>query len=384
MSRRQFSLLLVVTLVVAAIVLLLPGRTGQESGFTRTPFLPELQQQVNDLEWLRGRGAGDRIIATLVRAEDHWQVEEAHGYRADWERLRALLSDLAQAEIVEAKTRNPDYYDRLGVEDVAAADAGGLRIDFAEGSGLPGVIVGKRAEGRDGRYVRLADRAESALIDRSLDLPEAAADWLEKDIVDIADTEVVQVDIVHPDGERVTARKVSADDEHFELEGVPEDREIRSAWTVDSLANALGSLTLEDVAPQDRVAWDGAVEFALVTADGLRVEAALVAVQPAAAEADGKSAGEGAGADVAAAEHWIRLRAGLYQTALDSAVQAPGDIAGGEAGDDVVQEGQDPAERAAEINRRVEGWAYRIPKYKYDAMSKRLEDLLQAPAEEAS
>jgi hypothetical protein len=37
----------------------------------------------------------------------------------------------------------------------------------------------------------------------------------------------------------------------------------------------------------------------------------------------------------------------------------------------------DATQRAAEINRRVAGWAYRIRKYKYDSMSKHLEDLLQ-------
>lgn len=381
MSRKHFSWLLIVTAVVALVVLLLPGRTGQESGYTPAPFLPELQAQVNDLDWLRIRGAGDTVVATLQRADDHWRVAEAHGYRADWVRLRALLSDLVQAEIVEAKTDNPTYYDRLGVEDVTAPAAAGLQIEFAEGTGLPAVIVGKRAEGRGGRYARRADAPASALLDRNLDLPTAAKDWLETAIVDIADDEVVEVAIVHPDGERVAARKASADDEHFELQNVPEGREIRSAWTVDSLANALSALSLEAVAAQDDVEWDGAVQFALVTADGLRVEVEGVAVSP---EAAGDEAAESAAEAPAAppAEYWIRLQAGLYQTALESAVEAPDsrDVeTGGEDKDEAVV---DTTERATEINRRVSGWAYRVPKYKYDAMNKRLEDLLQAPPED--
>lgn len=365
MSRKHFSWLLVVTLVVAAVVLLLPGKTGRESGFTRTPFLPELEAQVNDLAWLRIRGAGATVVATLERADNHWRVEEFHGYRADWKRLRTLLADLSRAEIVEPKTDNPDYYDRLGVEDISAADAGGVRIEFAEATGLPAVIVGKRPDGRSGRYVRLANTAESALIDRDLDVPAAAEDWLEKDIVDVADSEVVEVEIVHSDGERVLARKASADDEHFELQGIPEGREIRSAWTIDSLANALASLTLEAVAPQEAVDWEDATRFALVTADGLRIEVEGVAV-----------GGEGNGGDGEAeaasspAEHWIRLQAGLYQTALDSAVETPAE--------DEADVAAGPEQRAAEINRRTSGWAYRVPKYKYDAMNKRMEDLLQA------
>ncbi|MDX1379760.1 MAG: DUF4340 domain-containing protein [Xanthomonadales bacterium] len=378
MSRKHFSWLLIVTAVVAVVVLLLPGRTGQESGYTRAPFLPELQAQVNELDWLRIRGAGGTVVATLERADDHWRVAEAHAYRADWERLRTLLSELAQAEIVEAKTDNPAYYDRLGVEDVTAPAATGLQIEFAEGTGLPAVIVGKRAEGRGGHYARRADAAASALLDRNLDLPAAAKDWLATAIVDIADDEVVEVAVVHPDGERVTARKASADDEHFELQNIPEGREIRSAWTVDSLANALSALSLEAVAPQDDVDWNDAVQFALVTADGLRVEVEGVATGLETAADEAAEAPPDV-SSVPAAEHWIRLQAGLYQTVLDSAVEAPatGDVEAG-GGDDAAT-AVDPTERAAEINRRVSGWAYRIPKYKYDAMSKRLEDLLQAP-----
>lgn len=363
MSRRHFSWLLVTTLVVAAAVLLVPGKTGKDNGFERAALLPGLQEQVNELNWLRVVGAGDAVIATLRRADDHWQVEELHGYRADWNRLRTLLADLARAEVIETKTANPDFYERLGVKDVSAPEATGVRIEFAEATGLPAVIIGKRAEGRDGRYARVQGEAASALIDRSLDLPGTREDWLDKAIVDIADSEVVEVEIRHADGERVLARKVSADDGNFQLQDIPEGREVRSAWTVDSLASGLSSLNLEAVVPAEAVDWSGAARFGLVTADGLRLDVDLAGLEPP------------EGGDEAAAEHWIRLQAGLYKTAVESAVEAPQAVAG-EAG-----EGASGAnERAAEINRRVSGWAYRIPKYKYDSMGKRLEDLLQQAA----
>ena len=304
-------------------MLLVPGKTGKESGFDQTLLLPGLQAQVNDLDRLDFTGAGGGKIATLRRSEGAWRVEEAAGYRADWERLRKLLADLAQAEIVEPKTANPEYYDRLGVEDVSRPDAGGTQIGFPEGSGLPAVIVGNRAQGRSGQYVRLAGAAASALIDRELDLPASASDWLEKDIVDISDSEVVEVDIVHPDGERIVARKASADDEDFALENIPEGREVRSAWTVNSLANSLSALTLEAVAEEGDVDWADATRFGLVTADSLRVDVEL-ASSSAPKEADeADEAGESGGS--ADSEHWIRLQAGLYQTALESAVETPDD-----------------------------------------------------------
>jgi len=354
MSRKHFSLLLAVTLVVAVLVMLIPGKTSRESDVEKTRLLPGMQEQVNELAWLRVTGAGGQTIVTLARGDGFWQVEQANGYQADWNQLRTLLADLAQTEIVERKTSNPDYYARLGVEDVSQPDAAGVLLEFDSASNLPAVIVGNRAQGRDGNYVRLKDAAESLLIDRSLEVPRDSMGWLDRNIIHIADTEVVEVEIVHADGERVLARKASADDENFALQDIPEGREIQSDWTVNAMANGLASLTLEKVAPADGFDWSAATRFGLVTADGLRVDADLIAVPMA------DEAGEGA------TEHWIRLQAGLYQTAVESAVTPP------EGSDETV-------ERAEKVNRRVHGWAYQIPKYKFDGMTKRMDDLLKKP-----
>jgi len=357
MSRKHFSLLLAVTLVVAVMVLLLPGKTSRKSDVEKTHLLPALQEQVNDLDWLRFTGAGGSVIATLVRGDGTWRVEEVHDYHADWNQLRTLLADLARAEIVEPKTANPVYYARLGVEDVSQTDATGVMLEFAAASGVPALVIGNRAQGRDGHYVRLKDAADSLLIDRSLEVPREAMGWLDQNIVHIADTEVVEVEIVHADGERIVARKTSADDENFVLQDIPEGREIQSDWAVDSLANGLASLTFEAVVPADGLDWSDATRFGLVTADGLRIDAELFGVGAKAA-----AVGENEQADL---EYWIRLQAGLYQTAVDSGVTPPQDA------DETVQ-------RADTINNRVGGWAYRIPKYKFDAMTKHMADLLRA------
>lgn len=353
MSRKHFSWLLMLTLVVAGVVLLVPGKTGKESIIEETRILPELEAQVNDIGWLRIISAGDVSVATLRREEEGWIVEEATGYRADWDRLRQLLSGLSQAEIIEAKTSNPEYYPRLSVEDVSSATAGGLKIEFSADSGLPALIAGKTAKGRDGQYVRLVDSAASALLDRDLGISGDRSDWLDKAIIDIADAEVVEVTINHPDGDAVRISKISADDENFDLQDIPEGREVRTEWTVNAPANALAALSLDDVVPDSRLDWSEPVRFSLLTADGLHIEVDLMAIA-------GQDAGEPAD------EHWMRLTAGLYTTALES-------------GEGQAATAPETAERAEIINGRVAGWAYKIPKYKFDSMVKRMEDLLQPP-----
>ena len=142
MSRKHFSWLLFLTFVVAGLVLMVPGKTSKESSIEQTVLLPGAAAQVNDIDWLRLTSGGKVTVTTLKREGSVWVVEEASAYRADWGRLKTLLTGLSQAEVVEAKTANPDYYPRLGVEDVSAPAAAGVMIEFSAGSGLPALIIG--------------------------------------------------------------------------------------------------------------------------------------------------------------------------------------------------------------------------------------------------
>jgi len=358
MSRRHFSWLLGITIVVAVAVLLVPGKTGREAVRESELLLPELAAQVNEVAWLRIVSAGNETVATLARQGNGWVVEESGGYRADWPKLKKLLADLAQAEIVEAKTATPAYYDRLGVEDVAAKEAGGILIEFDAASGIPALIVGNRAQGRSGRYVRLRHVEASALIDRDLEVPAERSAWMDRAVIDISDDEVVEVVITQADGAKLHIARASTDVENFTLQDIPDGREVRSDWTVNAPANALSGLTLEDVRPDGELDWSGAVQYRLVTADRLVIDAGLLQV---AADSGDESSQDA---------YWIRLQAGVYATAL---------AAGGDAEDSTERAGS----RAESLNSGFAGWAYRIPKYKYDAMVKRPEDLLK-PLQSAS
>jgi len=342
--------------VVAVLVLLFPGKTGRESSVEPSVLIPGMAEQVNDIEWVRLTAARDETIATLNRESGLWVVEEASSYRADWALVKMLLSALSQAEVIEVKTANPEYYSRLGVEEVASAEAGGVLVEFAEDTGLPALIIGNKAQGRNGQYARLRSSAESVLIDSEVDIPRQRSDWLESVIIDISDAEVVEFDIIHPDGESVKALKASADEENFKLQEVPDGRGIKSQWSVDAPANSLAALDLQDVVPEARFNWEDATRFRILTADGLVVDADLLAV-------DG---GQGEGSQ---SRYWIRLAAGVYTTGVGTTPAA--------GADDVTT-----TARADEINSRVSGWAYEIPAYRYETMVRRMDELLAAAESE--
>ena len=330
MSKRHFSYLLIVAVVVAIAVVLVPSKTGQQAERESGPFLPELAERVNDVVLIRVSANGGAEVLNLERRDSTWVVQESSGYPADWSVLKPLLANLSQAVVLEEKTSNPEYYHRLGVEDPGSEDSASKLIEFPGEETIPAVIVGNRAQGREGQYLRLQGEARSVLIDRTLTLPLNSTGWLAREIVDIADDDVVSVRVTHADGELVEITRPSSDVTDFTLLNIPEGREAASTWTVNQVAGVFSGLELEDAAPVDDIDWSDAGELVLTTSAGLEVKALMKEDE----------------------EHrWLRVEAN----------------------------GSDQAES---INQRVTGWAYRIPLYKFDAMNKRMDDVLLALEEE--
>ena len=347
MSKKHFSVLLLVTVVVAVLVLLIPGRTARENAFQKHRLLPGLAALVNDIEYVRLIGAGGETIATMNRHGGNWLVAESSDYRADWTVLRQLLSDLAAAEVIERKTSNPELYTRLGVEDVGGPDAAGVLIGFAEETGLPSLIVGNKAQGRQGHYVRFSGSDQSALIDRALTVPGDMQQWLEREIIDIQQAELVEISVTHPDGEQIVLKKASADDTDFELQKIPAAREVKSNWTVNSIGGGMAALRLDAVVRASDVDWSDAVKISVLTADGLQVSAQLVSKED---------------------QHWISLSASVYRPARSQELVEA---------DVETHAPLEPTERVNRITDRVSGWAYAIPQYKAEVLMKRMDDLLK-------
>ena len=345
--KRGFIYLLAATiLALVAVAVLVPGKQPAEDSTVNDLLLPYLASRVNDIDRVDIISAGNTIVATITRAAGHWQIEQMDGYRADWPKLRGLLAGLAQARIVEAKTDKPEYYARLGVDDIASEDAASVLVRFGSANTTTGILIGHQAQGRPGQYARLQDSAASVLLDRALDVSAEPLDWVDKRIIDINASEVAEVEILHPEGGRVLVIKISADQTDFDLAGLPPGREIQSSWAVNSLGSALSLLDLVSVRPADSVDWQGAVRMRLLMFSGLEIMAEMV-------EADG--------------HYLVRMNASHPASeVVNSGTEAIAQQAAIEV-DNMV----------SDINQRVNGWAYGIVKYKFEALVKTQEDILK-------
>ena len=369
MNRR---LLLILGLITAAAVALatLTGRDrhAEETSASSAELVPGLSHAINQVERIRLTAPeGDGVI-TIVRHRDGWTVAERDGYPVDAGQVRQLLIRLSEARTLEEKTADPAFYDRLGVADVTAESGSGVLIEL-EGGVDASLIVGKQ-EPRSGRgtYVRRSESSGSLLVNQILEPGTTIADWVVRDIVDIPETAVARIDVLHADGDKVHVRRDESGT--FVLANLPEERELSAAGGPSTMARALTGLRLDDVrAAADDEPPEDATTARFITEDGRELTARLwqqddtrlMAMQVSRAEPD-----EDAGDLVA-----------------EGMPDEDGDAGAADSGSgSEEQPAQVPDAELRVQNERLSGWTFTIPAWKSDQINRRLEDLL-APAPES-
>ena len=142
MGPRVFLGLLAVTVIAAAAALLtaLTQPTAAPVRYVDEPAFPALRDNPDAVAKVALTTPAGSF--TLVRETgDRWSALERFGYPVDDDQVRALIVALADMRLIEAKTRLPERYGRLEVEDVegqgreVAAAARGKRRRQGSGRG---------------------------------------------------------------------------------------------------------------------------------------------------------------------------------------------------------------------------------------------------------
>ena len=354
MSKRTVAVL--AAALVALLVLVMAGqRSGTAPGGAGAALVPDLETALGEIDRVTIAKANGETVATLEKRPESWVVADKHGYVADAAKLRQALTALAEAQILEQKTANPELYSRLGVEDVAAESAAGISVSLAApGRELPAVILGN-AEGARYRYARRVGEAQSYLVDRNPDVPRVAAQWVDATVVDVRSERVREVTITHADGEVVRISKASPELANFDVASVPDGRELTYPGVANVIGNALRELKLEDVEPAAARPAEQPTIVEYRTFDGLVVRVTGIERED---------------------ESWISIEASA-DVALAAAAAPPAAPA---EGADAAPAG-DPTAEAAQINAKAGGWRYKVAGFQYDQITRRMADLLKpAPA----
>ena len=355
MSKKSFAALCVVTVIAVALaVFAAAGRPQLEATDKQGErIFPNLVKDVETLKTVTVRHGGETI--SLDWDGKMWRVRERGNYPADSEKITGLIIGLAQMSKVEGKTKQPDRYARLEVEDPAGKDAKSREVALIDASGkeIASLIVGKRQPGlgnKDGgTYVRLAGDPQVWLASGAVAAEGALGDWLKKDIVDIKEPMIGRITVTHPNGEKVVVGRV-AGAQNLSIENLPKGAQPASFYIADDYARLLTSMSLEDVAPVADKPFpkDKTITAVVEGGNGFQVMLDMT-------EINGQS--------------WVRIKG----------TPPPGEKTEQADAGQAVDLRTDWAKIIGAMNARADGWAYQVPAYQVAPLKRRMSDLLKKP-----
>lgn len=336
MSPRAFlGLAVAAAISVAAAAIVYTSSTNWSSitpkGVALLPALRDGKPNVAAIEI----SEGDKKLTLENRGQD-WVLKERDGYPAKSDKVRILLRSLADADLVEPKTRNKDRYALLGLEDPSDKDAKSklVRLIDDKGNTIAGVIVGNsRADafgtGKDGSYVRKPDDPQTWLVNTEIDAGAEVVDWVGTSLFGAGQDQVKHLDVTVP-GEEVMHIQPSTDSKHFILANMPDGMKLKYDNALDDIVEAATDISFDDVKKSPTPPGGDQVGTAVLELNnGLKVS---FTIQP---DQDGA---------------WVTA-------------EASGD--------------GDAKKIADQLNANAKGWAFRIPLSKANAILQRRETFLE-------
>jgi hypothetical protein len=352
MTKRSFAILCALAIVAVALaVVAIADRPRLEAGDSLGErVFPNLVKDAEALKTVAVRHGGETL--SFDWDGKMWRVRERGNYPADPEKLTNLIVNLARMTKVEGKTKLPDRYARLEVEDPAAKDAKSREVALIDVNGkeIAGLIVGKRQAAlgnkEGGTYVRMTNDPQVWLATGEITAPASAGDWLRKDLVDIKEPAIIGVTVTHPNGEKIVVER-APNGQNFIIENLPKGAQPASFYAADEYGRLLTAMIMEDVAPAASKTFpkDKTIAAVVEGGDGFDVEIEM-------AEIDGKA--------------WVKIKGTPPPAAKEGEVKA-------------VDLRTDWNKVIADLNTRTEGWAYQVPDFQVAALKRRMSDLLKKP-----
>jgi hypothetical protein len=336
-------------------------------------LFPPLLSAVNDVNEVIV-ATKDQTV-TLVRGENAWGVKEKAGYRADVEKVKQTIIGLAELRILEPKTKNPELYDRLGLQDKEQEGSLSTTVTLKTPNNPEAalVIVGNQRPAKGNPrmsdiYVRKPGDPQTWLVIGNLPLEQVAGEWLDKEITALTTNRVHRVTVTHPGGETLLVSKDKPEDLDFQLDSIPAGFKVASQFNVNNVVGTLVQLSLEDVKQEQEVNFQdrSGVTAVLETFDGLRLH-----VQTAKQE------------DKIFANISAEFDPALVQPADEKPTESPeGKKTAEEEGelspkkDAIIKKPEEVQKEIEAFNQRAKNWAYELPTFRVENFSKLKKDLI--------
>ncbi|WP_455374846.1 DUF4340 domain-containing protein [Kaarinaea lacus] len=374
MRNRKHLTVLALAAVIFIIATIFTESTDNDLTGAGSPFFPDLLAKANDVSMIKiQRNAG---TLTLERNQEMWQVKENNGYPADINKVRELVLGVSNLLKVEPKTRKPENYERIGLQDISKNDSTAVRVTLNAGAEnvVADVIIGNnKASHADNSkmsyYIRRADDPQSWLVDGKLPDKWEAKDWLDINIFEIDRARIKQVVVDHQDGEKVYIHRADSSVRDFTLDSLKPGEQVTAPFEVNNIATTFTKMTFDDVVSEKE---SGAESTPVYTARLTTFDGLVLTFQPY-KKGDMHLVKYSASFDQAAANSTANTTAaeGSQETATGDTKATPAKPAVKTmSADEVKQE-------VEKYNAVWKGWMYQLPEFRIKNIGKKKADLLK-------
>ena len=392
MKAKTLGILAAITIVGIVVAVFVNQQPASQFPNSGELLFPQLLSAVNDVNEVVVETKEQTV--TLVRGENTWGVKEKAGYRADVEKVKQTIIGLAELRILEPKTKNPELYDRLGLQDKGQEGSLSttLTVKTPNNAEAVLVIVGNQRPAKGNPrmseiYVRKPGDPQAWLVIGNLPLEKVAGEWLDKEITALTTKRVHRVMVTHPGGETLLVSKENPEDLDFQLDSVPAGFKVASQFNVNNVVGTLVQLSLEDVKQETEVNFQdrSGLTAVLETFDGLRLHVQTAKVEN---KIFGKISAEFDQALIRPVDVPPFSETGETVSAQDSAQneKATESLEGKQAAekqeelpprkDSILKKPEEVQKEIEALNQRMQGWAYELPTFRVENVSKTKKDLL--------
>jgi Domain of unknown function (DUF4340) len=336
--RRRLGILAVLAalLLIWAVVALWQQGEQLASKYSPTPLFPDLPHQAREVARIHiAAKSGGFDVA--FKPNKGWVITSRNDLPASFEQVNRTVVGMASLETLEPKTARADWLHYLGLGAPPKGDGVLISLMDAKGQTLAAVITGKSEDigdqsGASGLFVRKPDSTQAWLAKSVFEPKSNVSDWYDKSLIDIDRKRIAETDVTPTGSPAFTVKRDTPKDTTFKLQNVPPGRELAVPGATDGVATAIVGLTFDDAKPSKGLDFSKASRVGTHTFDGL-----TVTVQT--------------------------LQQGDNYWATVSAQADPGKPAA--------------AREAQAINAKTSGWAYKLPPFKGQQLTSKVDSLLK-------
>lgn len=343
-------------------------------------LFPDLMNSVNDVNEVVIETKEQTI--TLVRGEQIWGVKEKASYRADVEKVKQAIVGLADLRIHEPKTKNPELYERLGLQDKdqEGSTSKTVTVKTTDNPEAAKLVVGDQRPAKGNPrmsdiYVRKPDDPQTWLVIGNVPIETMPGEWLDKEVIALPTKRVSQVTVTHSKGDTLHLSKAKPDDLDFHLDSIPSGFKISSQFNVNNVVGTLVQLSLEDVKPQAEVEFlaNPGVSAVLETFDGLRLHVHTTKQDE---KVWGKFSAEFDAHLIQTPEAEPKPEASQKADGAEEEKGDKGADAEPAKKESLLKKPEEVQKEVETLNQRVKDWAYELPSFRVENFSKLKKDLI--------